>query len=144
MALRRSAALTSHYSPITAHYSRDIFSDDWREPALGGRRNHTSIRNDCVGESPAAFATALIADRANRLPDGALHVLGVLAEVPDNLFKRDRVVLRVPAIVIRNHGERGVAQLGFAREFGFRKIRHADHVEPKLAICVRFSQRREL
>src|SRR5690348_8378311 len=50
----------------------------------------------------------------------------------------------MPAIVIRDHGERGVANFGFARELRLREIGHADDVETKLAIRVRFGERGKL
>ena len=41
----------------------------------------------------------------------------------------DGVVLRMPAIVVGDHGQRRVANFGFARKLGFGEIRHANHVE---------------
>src|SRR5260370_23267568 len=53
-------------------------------------------------------------------------------------------MLRVPAVVIGDHGDRRVANLGFARELRFRHVGHADHFEAKLPMHFRLGQRGEL
>ena len=81
---------------------------------------------------------------ANHFADGALHVLRVFAQIREDFLERDRIVLRVPAIVIGDHGEGSVAKFGFAGELGFGEIGHADHVETELAVGVRFGEGRKL
>ena len=49
----------------------------------------------------------------------------------------DVVVVRVPAVVVRDHGDRRVAELGLARELRLRHVRHADDVAAPRAIEVR-------
>ena len=49
----------------------------------------------------------------------------------------------MPAIVVRYHGEGGVADLGFARQLRLGQVGHADQVHAPGAIGVRFGQGRE-
>ena len=53
------------------------------------------------------------------------------------------VVIGVPAIVVSNHGDGYVTDLGLAREFGFLKVRHANDVHVPGAVGGRFGLRRE-
>jgi len=53
-------------------------------------------------------------------------------------------VLRMPAIVIGDHRNGGVANLRFARELRFRRVGHAHHVKTKLAMHVGLGQRGKL
>ncbi len=51
----------------------------------------------------------------------------------------------VPAIIIGDHGDARVAELGLAGELGLGHVRHADHVAaPAFAVHLRFRQGREL
>ena len=50
----------------------------------------------------------------------------------------------MPAIVIRDHRHRGVANLRFARELGLGQIRHSNHFKTQLAIHMGFGQRGKL
>src|SRR5262249_40270549 len=80
----------------------------------------------------------------NRLAKGFLSVVGVLLKRGHNLRKRDRFVIGMPAIVIRNHCNRSVTKLRFARELGFGHVRHANDVEFHFAVHVSFRERGEL
>jgi len=53
-------------------------------------------------------------------------------------------MLRMPAIVVGDHRNCGVADFCLPRELRFSEIRHSDNVEPELAVSVRFGERREL
>src|SRR5580658_9738590 len=46
----------------------------------------------------------------------------------------------MPTIVIRDHCDRCVANLRLACQLGLRQISHANHVEAKLPVCMRFRQ----
>jgi len=70
--------------------------------------------------------------------DHVLRVGGVLVERGDNLRRGHRLVFRVPAVVIGDHGHGGVTDFGFARELGFGDVGHADHVELLRAVKVGF------
>jgi hypothetical protein len=58
----------------------------------------------------------------------------------DDHIHRDRIVFRMPAIVIGHHGDGGVAQLGFAREFGLRHVGHADDIAAPGAVQLGFGK----
>ena len=88
-----------------------------------------------VSERCSAFAGAGFRQFAHGFVQHALHVGGVAIQILDDLAHRDRIVLRMPAIVVGDHGDRGVANFRFARELGFGQIGHADYVEAQLAIA---------
>src|SRR4029077_16929663 len=50
----------------------------------------------------------------------------------------------MPAVIIRHHGNRHVAKLGFPSQFGLLQVRHADDVHPQPAIYRGFGPGREL
>src|SRR5579862_9348907 len=95
-------------------------------------------------ESGAALAIAAICQSTHGLADGALHVIRIFRHVREYFFKRDRVVLRVPAIVIGDQGEGSVAKFGFASELGFGYTGHSNYVKTELAVGVRFGERGKL
>src|SRR5713226_8573316 len=49
-------------------------------------------------------------------------------------------MLRVPAVVIGDHGDRRVAYLRFARQFRLCYVGHTDHLEAKLPVCLGLRQ----
>src|SRR6266571_2226323 len=53
-------------------------------------------------------------------------------------------MVRMPAVVIGDHGNGHIAQLGLARELRFLQIGHADHIHAPRAIEIRFRLRRKL
>ena len=73
-----------------------------------------------------------------------LGVLGILVERGDNLRPGDGFVIRVPAIVIGDHGDDAVAEFSFAGELGLCDIGHADHVEIHGAVHGGFGERGKL
>ena len=46
--------------------------------------------------------------------------------------------MRMPAVVVGHHGDGDIADLRFARQLGFLKIGHADHVHAPAAVDVGF------
>ena len=63
----------------------------------------------------------------------------------DDLAHVHFAVVGVPAVVVGDHGDRGITKLGFAGQFGFGHIGHADHVAaPAFAIHLGFSEGRKL
>ena len=56
----------------------------------------------------------------------------------------DIVVVGVPAVEIRNHSDSCVTHLGFAGEFRFGHVRHADYRASPLPVEFRFGPAREL
>ena len=78
------------------------------------------------------------------LGDGTLCRLRVLHQRLHDHIDGDRVVIRMPAVVIGDKRERDVADLGLARELRLLQVRHADHVHAPRSIQLRLCQRREL
>ena len=76
--------------------------------------------------------------------DQRARLVGIAAEHADHRVDRDVVVVGMPAIVIGDHGDDGVGQLGLARELGLGHRRHADDVAAPGAIEIGFGERREL
>ncbi len=72
--------------------------------------------------------------------DGLAHYVGgvlrVAVEHADDLLDRNAVVIGMPAIVVGDHGDGDVADLGLAGELGFLEIGHADKVKSLGAIGV--------
>ena len=67
-----------------------------------------------------------------------LAVSALASKMPDYGLRRDRLLLDLPAIVIRDHGHRGESDFRFSRELGLRQIGHSDDVETVTAIQFRF------
>src|SRR3989442_15333456 len=88
----------------------------------------------------SAFAGPRSGQLSNGSSQNLLRLLRVLIQGGDNLRCRDRFMLRVPAVVIGDHGDRRVAKLRFARQFRLRHVGHADYFEVKLPVCLGFRQ----
>ena len=71
-------------------------------------------------------------------------IVGVGTHGCDHSRDIDGVVLGVPAVEIRHHGNGGIGDLRFARELGFGHVGHADHIVASRAIGLRFGIGREL
>ena len=72
-----------------------------------------------------------------------LGVRGILRQHSQDVGYLHRVMLRMPAIVVRHHRHGNVADFGLARELGFLQVRHADDVHAPGTVDVRFRFRRE-
>ncbi len=70
----------------------------------------------------------------HRFPHHVAGVLGVLVEHGDDLLHRNLVVSWMPAVVIGDHGDGGVANLRLARQLGLLQVGHADHVHAPAAV----------
>lgn len=82
--------------------------------------------------------------RAHRGSQNSLRVFRILIECCDDLRRRHRFVLRMPAVVVRYHGDRRVTNLRLTRELGLRHVGHADHFKSQLPVHLRFRERRKL
>src|ERR1044072_5967246 len=126
------------YISDTSH-SVYVFADDCREPLFGFRRDLIRRGNNSMAKRVAAFALALLISDARDGPgDELLRVSRVAIQIFDHHLDRDRVMIGMPAIVIRNQRYRRVTYLGFAREFRFLKVGHPDHGHSPRAIRLRF------
>src|SRR5882762_3392213 len=106
--------------------------------------NQLEIGNQRMRQRGTAFAFALSRHRLDGFANDVLGISGVLIERGDDLRRGDGFVLRVPAIVICNHGDGGVADLRFARELRFGGVGHPYHVELHGSVEMRFGKRRKL
>ena len=52
--------------------------------------------------------------------------------------------MRMPAVIVRNHGYRRVTNFCLARQLGFLQVSHANHVHAPTAVYIRFRPGREL
>ncbi len=77
-------------------------------------------------------------------PQHFLRILRVLTQRGDDLRRGHGFVLRVPAVIIGDHGDSCVANLRFTRQPRFRHVGHADHFEAKLPMHFRLGQRGKL
>ena len=119
--------------------SRYIFANDRGQALFCFGWDSFWIGEDGVRQGAGAFAAALGGKGFDGLVKNVLRVSGVLVERGDDCHG-NRIVFGMPAIVIGDHGDGGVAELGFAGEFGFGDVGHADHVEFHGAMIVRLGQ----
>ena len=77
-----------------------------------------SVMMACASARPHLQSrSAGIARTASRITFCAFSALRL--RLADDFLQRDRAVLRMPAIVVGDHGHGGVAELGFAGQLGF-------------------------
>src|SRR5687767_6313429 len=78
---------------------------------------------DCVFQRPLTLTFAgPPAYKSNRFLDDELSVANVLVQILDNAIRRYCVMARMPTIVVGHKSERGVANLGLAREFRLLQV----------------------
>lgn len=77
------------------------------------------------------------------LSDDLLGASRVRMEVTYDCICRYSFLLDFPAVVVCDHGECCEGDFGFASEFGFRKVGHADYVETKFAVGLTLGSCRE-
>src|SRR6266478_4424295 len=95
-------------------------------------------------ERSTALASALDGHVTHGLAQHLQCVLRILIQRRDDLRRGHRLVLRVPAVVIRNHGDGGITKLRLARQLRFRNIGHPDHFKPQLPVQMRLGERGKL
>src|ERR1019366_8506928 len=123
-------------SSSRARSLHEVLVNQYPQLLARGRGNHLAVREDGVGKRRAALAAAGHRHAGHRLGHHMARVLGVLHEVGDDFVHRHGVVAGVPAVVVRHHGHRRVADLGLARQLGFLEVGHADHVHPPTPVHV--------
>src|SRR5208282_4590529 len=79
-----------------------------------------------------------------RTAQHGMGILRVLVQGLENLSPGDGIVLRVPAIVVRDHGHGGVTDFRLTGKPGLGEIGHADDVKAELAVHVGFRRGGEL
>ena len=71
-------------------------------------------------------------------------IVSIFQQHCDDLIDCDRIVMRMPAIVIGNHGHGDVTNFSFAGQFGFLQVGHANHVHAPTAVNIGFGLGRKL
>ena len=99
----------------------------------------SSARSEPIGQGGCSRGKC-----ARQPLDQPVRLVDVLAQHLDDGGDIDVGVLVVPAVVVGHHGDRRVADLGFAGELGFGHVGHADHRAAPAAIEVALGPRREL
>ena len=64
--------------------------------------------------------------------------MGIALHDFDDSRNVDLSVIFVPAIIVRNHRDRRVTNLGLARELGFRHVGHANDIAAPRTIQLAF------
>src|SRR5665213_1621545 len=122
----------------------EIFPDDGRKAPPCCRRDECWIGYNRVRQGFSASASPLGGHRSHGCAQNALCVFRVTVQIGDDLRHGPGAVFRVPAIVIRDHGDGGIAQLSLPSELRFGNIRHADDLETELPVHVGLGERRKL
>ena len=97
-----------------------------------------------MSQCRTALARTLSRHRGNGFAHNFGRVFRVLHQHGDDLIHGYRIVMRVPAIVIRDHRDRDVTNFRFARQLCLLQIGHADHIHAQPAIHIRLGFRGEL
>ena len=131
-------------SNVRASSAGEILSN--QQLQLAARRPGTvfgSVISACAGRWPQSHVRAS-SRRLRTAPRTTLRgVLRVRIQILDNIGHRDRGVFGVPAIIVRDHRDGGVADLGLPSQLGFLQVRHADDVHAPAPIQVRLRLGRE-
>ena len=100
-----------------------------RAISAGSRASGRSDQRVVEGAAAALRAGGgVVAQQRRGVGDEVARLLGIRQQDPDNGFDRHIVVARMPAVVVGDHGDGGVTELGLAGEFRLRHVGHADHV----------------
>src|SRR5581483_245727 len=134
---------------IAASFQQDaqsyVFRDQKLKGFARGRRNRRTVGDDTVLERVAASASRLrIGERERQIGNGLLRLFDVRAHHAQDLPDIDGADALMPAVVVRDQAQRGVAELGFTGESRFLHRGHADDVDTPRAIEIRFGAGREL
>src|SRR5215469_10405399 len=130
----RTAPTAPESSPLAPPLQ--VFPNDKVQLLLGCRGNLFTVSEDGVAECGFAFAGTSLGHRGHRLLHHLAGVFRVLDENSNDLINRDRIVMRMPAVIIGDHCDRDIANLGLAGEFGFLQVGHTDDVHSKAAVDV--------
>src|SRR5262245_10059157 len=104
--------------PLLRFRRREVLPEQEVESATSGQREGRRLGDHCVGEELRAAAGARSGDHRDHPAQDLLGRGHVLQEVPDHRLDRHGLVALVPDIVVGDQRQRGVAELGLARELG--------------------------
>src|ERR1700676_1757991 len=145
-ALSRSSTRRSGYGEHSRQWSNnsrakksaEVFSNQQLQLLPRGFGNGLAVGDQSVGQRRSALAFATGRHARNGGGHHFARVVGILAEVSENVSDGDGIVLFVPAIVVGDHRDRNVTDLGLARELGLLEVGHTDDVHAPAAINIRF------
>ena len=115
---------------VLAHQQGQLF--------LGRGGNLLAIGEDRMGKRRSTFAVPLLQGGTHRLPHNLLGIFHVTGKIVEDLRNGDGIVIGVPAIVVCDHGQHGIADFRFARQLGFLEAGHPDDVHAPRPVKVRF------
>ena len=121
-----------------------VFAQQQIQLVAGGRGDGIRAGEDGVLERRDTGTGALPRHSGNRGSHGSGSIGRVLMEHRNDLLDSDGFMAVVPAIVVRDHGHGGVADLCFTSQLGFLQVGHADNIGTPTAIEIRFGAGGEL
>src|SRR5882724_3878276 len=134
----------TEFSSSESRKLRDVLRNDGRELLLCCFGDELWIRDESVRECGAAFAAARRRHGFDCFAENFLRVVGVLLKRGHDLRPGHGFVIGMPAVVIGDHSDGAVTEFGFASEFGFGDVGHADDVKFHFAMHVGLGERGEL
>jgi hypothetical protein len=137
-------AVRAEDEDLARHNTRPAMADSFSTIAGSRFSGAVRIAYRARGRSHGGRARASPSRPGKPRHHGA-RLVGVAGQDRDDLGDVDLAVIRVPAVVIGDHGDGGVAKLRLAGELGLGHVGHPDHVAaPDLAVELRFREAREL
>ena len=117
-----------------------------RRASTSGSRRSGAVISACSRAcwQPCRHGPACADSSRHDAPDERLRPLRIGEQHPDDHVDRDGVVAGMPAIVVGDHRDGRVADLGFAGELGLGHVGHADHVAVPGPVELAFGKAREL
>jgi hypothetical protein len=122
----------------------EVFADDRGKLFFHFWGHDLRVGEYGVLQGGRAFASTIGGHGFDGLAEDILRVGGVLIQGGDDGFDGYGVVFGMPAIVVGNHGDGGIADFGFAGEFGFGDVGHTDDGKLHGAVEVGFGESGEL
>ena len=123
----------------------EVLAEEDLQFGFGGFGDRAAVGHDGVfGGGLGGAGGEVCGEEADGGADDFLGVFGVLVHDGDDLVDGDVVVAFAPAVIVGDHGEGCVGDFGFAGEFGFPEVGHADDVGAPGAVEVGFGAGGEL
>src|SRR5512144_2824063 len=86
----------------------EVFTNNRLQLLKSFQRNTAAVRHDRRRERLVALARMFLRQASNHVLHHVAGVLRVLVQHGDNLLHRHVIVIRMPAVVVCHHGQRGV------------------------------------
>ena len=94
-------------------------------------------------QCPVAGPVRLGRNLRNRPRYNRLRQRGIFVKVFNDHFNRHMRLVHLPAVIVGDHGQRGVGDLRFPRALGLAEIGHANDIITRLVVGNRFGPRAE-